>query len=82
MWEERNYFLNETISVSFQDRNASKMPKVLKKKKKPVLPIKTQPTISEKQPNQKMGRPEQTFLQRGHPDGQETHEKMLNTAHY
>ena len=47
VWEERNYFLNETISVSFQDRNASKMPKVLKKKK-PVLPIKTQPTISEK----------------------------------
>ena len=34
VWEERNYFLNETISVSFQDRNASKMPKVLKKKKK------------------------------------------------
>ena len=37
MWEERNYFLNETISVSFQDRNASKMPKVLKKKKKKSL---------------------------------------------
>ena len=81
MWEERNYFLNETISVSFQDRNASKMPKVFKKKK-PVLPIKIQPTISEKQPDQKMGRPEQTCLQRGHTDGQETYEKMLNTAHY
>ena len=36
-----------------------------------------------KQPNQKVGkRPKQTFLQRRHTDGQQTHEKMLNTAHY
>ena len=36
-----------------------------------------------KQPNQKMGkRPEQTFLQRRHTDGQYTHEKMLNISHY
>ena len=35
-----------------------------------------------KQPNQKMGgRPKQTFLQR-HTDGQQAHEKMLNTAYY
>ena len=32
--------------------------------------------------NQKMGRrPKQTFLQRRHIDGQQTHEKMLNIAH-
>ena len=32
--------------------------------------------------NEKMdGRPEQTFLQR-HTDGQQAHEKMLNTAYY
>ena len=37
----------------------------------------------EKQPNQKMGRrPKQTFLQRGHIDSQETHEKLLNIANY
>ena len=34
-------------------------------------------------PNQKMGgRPKQTFLQRRHPDGQQAHEKTLNTAYY
>ena len=27
-------------------------------------------------------RPEQTFLQRRHTDGQKTHEKMLNIANY
>ena len=27
-------------------------------------------------------RPKQTFLQRKHTDGQETHEKMANIAHY
>ena len=27
-------------------------------------------------------RPKQTFLQRTHKDGQQTHEKMLNIAHY
>ena len=27
-------------------------------------------------------RPKQTFLQRSHTDGQQTHEKMLNIAHY
>ena len=36
-----------------------------------------------KQPNQKMGkRPKQTFLQRRHTDGEQTHEKMLNITHY
>ena len=36
-----------------------------------------------KQPNQNpSGRPKQTFLQRRHTDGQQTHEKMLNMAHY
>ena len=36
-----------------------------------------------KKPNQKMGqRTKQTFLQRTHKDGQQTHEKMLNIAHY
>ena len=36
-----------------------------------------------KQPNQKMGRrPQQTFLQRRHTDGQEAHEKMLNITNY
>ena len=28
------------------------------------------------------GRPKQTFLQRKYTDGQQIHEKMLNTAHY
>ena len=33
------------------------------------------------QPNQQMGRgPKQTLLQRRHMDGQQAHEKMLNTA--
>ena len=33
-------------------------------------------------PIKKVGKkPEQTFLQRGHTDGSETHEKMLNIAH-
>ena len=27
-------------------------------------------------------RPKQTFLQRRHTDGQQTHEEMLNIAHY
>ena len=36
-----------------------------------------------KQANQKVGkRPKQTFLQRRHTDGEQTHEKMLNIAHY
>ena len=36
-----------------------------------------------KQPNQKVGRrPKQTFLQTRHTDSQQTHEKMLNVAHY
>ena len=36
-----------------------------------------------KRPNQKMGqRTKQTFLQRRHTDGQQTHEKMLNITHY
>ena len=34
-------------------------------------------------PNQKMGqRAKQTFLQRRHTDGLQTHEKMLNIIHY
>ena len=34
-------------------------------------------------PIQKMGqRTKQTFLQRRHTDGQQTHEKMLNITHY
>ena len=28
------------------------------------------------------GRPKQTFLQRGHTDGQQIHEKMLNMTKY
>ena len=36
-----------------------------------------------KQPNQKVGkRPKQTFPHRRHTNGTQTHEKMLNTAHY
>ena len=36
-----------------------------------------------KQLNQKMGRrPKQTFLRRIHTGGQQTHEKILNIAHY
>ena len=39
--------------------------------------------IKNKQLNQKMGQlPEQTFPQRRHADGQQTHEKMLNIIHY
>ena len=33
-------------------------------------------------PIKKLERPKQTFLRRGHTDGQQTHEKMLNIAHY
>ena len=36
-----------------------------------------------KQPNQKVGkRPKQTFLQRRQTDSKQTHEKMLNIAHF
>ena len=36
-----------------------------------------------KLPNQKMGqRTKQTFFQRRHTDGKQTHEKMLNITHY
>ena len=36
-----------------------------------------------KQLNQKMGqKSKQTFLQRRHTDGQQTHEKMLNITHH
>ena len=36
-----------------------------------------------KQPTQKVGkRPKQTFLQRRHTNGQQTHENMLNITHY
>ena len=36
-----------------------------------------------KQPNQKVGkRSKLPFLQRRHTDGYQTHEKMLNIAHY
>ena len=39
--------------------------------------------IKKKQPNPKMGRrPRETFLQRRHTDGQQAHEKMLNSANY
>ena len=39
--------------------------------------------LKNKQPNQKMGRrPKQPFLQKRHTDGQQAHEKMLNTANY
>ena len=35
------------------------------------------------QPTKKVGRrPKQTFLQRRHADGQQTHEKLLSVAHY
>ena len=34
-------------------------------------------------PNQKVRkRPKQTFLQRRHTDGQQTHDKILNIAYY
>ena len=40
-------------------------------------------STSENQPDQKVGgRPKQTFLQRRHTDGQQTHEKMLNITHF
>ena len=40
-------------------------------------------TEQNKQPNQNMGRrPQQSFLQRRHMDGQQAHEKMLNTTNY
>ena len=35
-----------------------------------------------KQPNQKMRRPKQTFLQRRHTDSQQIQEKMLSITHY
>ena len=36
-----------------------------------------------KRPSQKVGqRTKQTFLQRRHTDGYQTHEKMLNITHY
>ena len=35
-----------------------------------------------KQPNQKMVRSKQTFLQRRQIDGQKAHEKMLNITNY
>ena len=36
-----------------------------------------------KKPNQKMGRrPKQTFLQRSHTDGQQTHKKMLSITNH
>ena len=39
--------------------------------------------LKTKQPNQKMGqRSKQTFLQRRHTDGKQTHEKMLDITHY
>ena len=40
-------------------------------------------TKKNKQPSQKVSRrPKQSFLQRRHTDEQQTHEKMLNIAHY
>ena len=40
-------------------------------------------THKNKQPNQKRGRKsKQTFLQRRHTDGQNTHENMLNMTNY
>ena len=40
-------------------------------------------SIPEKQPNQRVGkRPQQTFLQRRHTDGQQTHKRMLNITNY
>ena len=40
-------------------------------------------TKKTKQPSQKVSRrPKQSFLQRRHTDEQQTHEKMLNIAHY
>ena len=39
--------------------------------------------IKKKQSNKKMGRrPKQTFLQKGHTDGQEAHENLLNMINY
>ena len=42
-----------------------------------------QPNIKINKSNLKMGRrPEQTFFQSGHADGQQAHEKMLNIANH
>ena len=39
--------------------------------------------LKNKQPNKKVGRrPKQTFCQRGHIDGHQTHEKTLSIANY
>ena len=39
--------------------------------------------MPEKQITQRVGkRHKQTFLQRRHTDGEQTHERMLNIAHY
>ena len=38
--------------------------------------------MPEKQPNQKVGKRHKQFIQRRHRDGLQTHEKMLNIAHY
>ena len=45
---------------------------------KQLMQLNTRKTNKQK----KDARPKQTFLQRTHKDGQQTHEKMLNIAHY
>ena len=48
-----------------------------------IQAVQTTQYQKNEQPNQKVGkRPKQTFLQRRHRDGKQTHEKMLNIAHY
>ena len=48
-----------------------------------VLISQTTQYQKSRQPNQKVGKgPEEASLQRRHTDGQQTHEKILNIAHF
>ena len=63
---ENNSKWNNWQRINFQNIQAAHTPQYQKNK----------------QPNEKVGkRPKQSFLQRRHTDGQQTHEKMLNITH-
>ena len=79
----------EWVAISFSDPSPTVQEIKMKLNKWDLIKLKSfctaKETISKmkRQPNQKVWkRLKQTFLQRRHTDGQQTHENMLNITHY
>ena len=82
MHNERNYKQGEKASFIMGENN-NKRSSWQRINLKNIQAAHAAQFQKNKWPNQKMGqRAKQTFLQRRHTDGSQTHEKMLNITHY